>query len=1522
MGGEESTAGNSELDQLLADCLERIDRGENPDPDSLINQYPQHAEGLRAFFIGNAQLEQMRQTGGIGPSSNSDHRTGEYAAGDEIQGRYRLLQLIGEGGMGAVWLAQQTTPVKRRVAIKLIRAGMDSKLVLARFDAERQALAMMDHPNIARVYDGGMTERGRPFFVMEYLRGTPLTDYCDRARLSVRDRMELFLQVCRAVQHAHTKGIVHRDLKPSNILVCQYDGRPVTKVIDFGLAKALNQDLTDLTLHTAHGVMVGTPIYMSPEQAELNNLDLDTRTDVYSLGVVLYELLTGTTPLDRDRLQRAAMQEVLRLIREEDPIPPSTRLSSNDRLPLIAAQRNVDPSALRNSVIGDLDWIVMKAIEKERNRRYETVVGLAEDIQRFLTDDVVKARPPGLLYRLSRLTRRHRVRMLAVGAVLTGVLAAAVGLGWGWKKSTQASTQLQQSISQMQTERGEKQRAQDAEQQQRELADRVLAEGILRSIGLSGYEDSIGISGEFSQAEIAALRAWASLPNDSQRIRVLEIGLSDATSARQLAARPISVLRACVGLSAVRRESVLKLLAEKQRCVECVPEVRGVSCLLTAGLGGTNLQALADVGSLKVPLQEFQKNIWRILPELPAEDRNRLLEFLLTPDSSIQSAAVQMQYNADEFVLDDAVKDSAELVWKRIFSDMQTKLATLKTDVGYDLLQVPNEELLPSVIKSLPEAMIPGAVSQILDLIEARPRGVPHDILSLILQQEPYLQLLQRLTVTDAALTAQRIVGKLTIDDNENRISMATAYLEILLPKLSAADIGAVRRQLFTILPDTQTWHTSSRWKLAKLLEQCISQLPPGELEPMIGEVLQLTDQGQLPTIQEVLSPVIVKLTPLMTQAQVQKLWNDLLTTMRNAEPSEQSEWWMVVMAYPLANLANRLDAAMAVTAASDLLALPHLTERPLVTMPAVMTTLNVLLEHLNAAQLATLKLELMTPLHSAELDLMTPQNSAAAAPDPIVQQTAFRYSVSVSSLLEHTFRLADPLDDGEFLQWLQTMNYRDENFHSIAAIAVPTLELVLSRTDRTLMPAIFESLLTSLREIDTNGVQSYNAAIAASGLLRASVRNLDSPYRSGVWSALMDFLKPVGDPIEFNQLREQSYAILVAPALRLLALQVSEDQCESHLRRLIEVLQHESPNVVLVTPQHFSVSLFAGVSEPLAARMSAPAARSFVTWLNQKSTGVADNIRSLALQAVIPRLDDQQIAVVWDELFAQILVSGSPEIGAIPFRELAVRLTREQSEIRWNATLDELRKTRDPILPGRLSGILMALLPHVSDELKNAAVDPLSHALQLASQTLQRSDSHVHTVNPYDDRTERAVLAIADQLDASSRYRLAEANLRLLLEFREPYSGILQSDLTLAASSNDPRQIARFLCHPAASSTMLNKLLRRLEELVLLGGRSLDPDENKISPFSDQYGMDPDLRKIETIDALVDRTLQGDAGQAERLELPARPVYPRRRFITIYDAAEWMRENWTDFNPDKLAAESATVPNEASEPPAAAVGL
>ena len=299
-------------------------------------------------------------------------------AGAIVAGRYKLLEQIGEGGMGTVWMAEQRDPVKRLVALKLIKPGMDSKAVLARFEAERQALALMDHPNIARILDGGTTRDepggvgpGRPYFIMELVKGRPLTDYCDARQMSIKARLELFVRICSAVQHAHQKGIIHRDLKPSNLLVTEHDGEPVPKVIDFGLAKALNPAgvLTDRTLYTAFGTVVGTPLYMAPEQVGINALDVDTRSDIYALGVVLYELLTGSTPLSKERVKRSPWDEVRRMIQEEEPPRPSIRLSSSHALPSLAASRQTEPAKLAKLVRGELDWIVMKALEKDRGRR-------------------------------------------------------------------------------------------------------------------------------------------------------------------------------------------------------------------------------------------------------------------------------------------------------------------------------------------------------------------------------------------------------------------------------------------------------------------------------------------------------------------------------------------------------------------------------------------------------------------------------------------------------------------------------------------------------------------------------------------------------------------------------------------------------------------------------------------------------------------------------------------------------------------------------------------------------------------------------------------------------------------------------------------------------------------------------------------------------------------------------------------------------------------------------------------------
>ncbi len=392
--------------------------------------------------INPKQVEHTQSFGDSNPKQTESAQPTTEAEGVVIAGRYKLRQQIGEGGMGTVWMADQTEPVKRKVAVKLIRVERgQSKTILARFEAERQAIALMDHPHIAKLLDAGTTENGSPFFVMELVKGVPLNEYCDQHKLTIPERLNLFIQICSAVQHAHQKGIIHRDLKPGNILVESHDGKPVPKVIDFGLAKATTGlSLTEQSMFTAFGSVMGTPLYMAPEQATFNAVDVDTRADVYALGVILYELLTGTTPITRETLKKAALDEMLKLIREQEAPTPSSRLSSPESTPSIAASRQIESAKLGRFVKGELDWIVMKSLSKERDRRYESATNFARDIERFLNHEPVQAGPPSTSYRLKKFVRRNRGQVLAASFVLLALVAGVAGTTLGLIEARRQAT--------------------------------------------------------------------------------------------------------------------------------------------------------------------------------------------------------------------------------------------------------------------------------------------------------------------------------------------------------------------------------------------------------------------------------------------------------------------------------------------------------------------------------------------------------------------------------------------------------------------------------------------------------------------------------------------------------------------------------------------------------------------------------------------------------------------------------------------------------------------------------------------------------------------------------------------------------------------------------------------------------------------------------------------------------------------------------------------------------------------------
>jgi eukaryotic-like serine/threonine-protein kinase len=485
--------------------------------DAACASHPALRAAVEALLAAHAAPGTLLEQPAVDPNRTGDYtpspveKTGVHVPHDAqpgyvIAGRYTLEQKLGEGGMGEVWVAKQTEPVKRKVALKLIKAGMDSKAVLQRFEAERQALALMDHPHIAKVLDGGLTAARHPFFVMELVNGLPLNRFCDEAKLTPKQRLELFVPICQAVQHAHQKGIIHRDLKPGNILVTLIDGIPVPKVIDFGVAKAIGGKLTEESLSTQFGAVVGTLEYMAPEQAGYSGIDVDTRADIYSLGVILYELLTGLKPFDSKRLRQAALDEIIRIIREEEPSKPSTKLSTDEALPSLAAVRRMEPKKLMALMRGELDWVVMKCLEKQSDRRYETANSLARDIQRYLADEPVEARPVSAGYRIRKFIRRHRAAVTTATLFLLTLLTATTVSLWQMNEALTAEQQTATALAQVTHERDEKEKARAAEAEQRRLADeekqiaqaiqKFLQWDLLRQADVATQADSLLSLGE------------------------------------------------------------------------------------------------------------------------------------------------------------------------------------------------------------------------------------------------------------------------------------------------------------------------------------------------------------------------------------------------------------------------------------------------------------------------------------------------------------------------------------------------------------------------------------------------------------------------------------------------------------------------------------------------------------------------------------------------------------------------------------------------------------------------------------------------------------------------------------------------------------------------------------------------------------------------------------------------------------------------------------------------------------------
>ena len=746
----------------------------------------------------------------------ADPATGE-SVGAVLGGKYKLLRKIGEGGMGTVFVAQQAHPVRRQVAVKLIKLGMDTKEVLARFDAEKQALAVMDHPNIAGVLDAGMTLLGRPFFVMELVQGKPITEFCDSKKLPPRERLELFKAVCHAVQHAHQKGIIHRDIKPSNVLVEVIDSRPVPKVIDFGLAKAMGQKLTDKTIYSESGLRIGTLEYMSPEQAEANHFDIDTRSDIYSLGVLLYELLTGNPPFSRQDLEQFGDDRMRQVIREVDPPIPSSRLSSSNALPIIAANRNLEPAKLTKLVRGELDWIVMKSLEKDRTRRYETATGLARDVERYLADEVVEARPPSVRYRVRKFLRKHRGPVVAASLVLLALVGGIAGTTWGFFRAedeaenarrregdaTRAEGVAKKNEADAIVARNELGKANTALQ---ESTDRLLstaARSLLRPLALQVQPNQP--LPPLNDQEIEPLWELASTKEEPLRFRFVEVALQDPVSTRRLKDRSAVALHAAVGLDRERRTRVETLLGK---------------CLLAN----------------EIPLEQ-RENVALCLAQLGNLDRHLATTSAqtLTPAFSKTADSYTLRSFSESLLAVTARMEPRDAAQKCAQAAASLTQAMSKTANSYDLSKRANsddlkrlsEDLSAVVARMEPRDAAQKCAQAAVTLTQAMSKTTDTD--AMLRLSEGLLAVAARMEPKEATVTlTQAICGK----NWDTQRSLREGLLAVST-RMEPKDAAATLTQEMS-----KTTDSSTRWSLSEVLLAVSTRMEPKDAAATLTQVM------------------------------------------------------------------------------------------------------------------------------------------------------------------------------------------------------------------------------------------------------------------------------------------------------------------------------------------------------------------------------------------------------------------------------------------------------------------------------------------------------------------------------------------------------------------------------------------------------------------------------------------------------------------------------------------------------------